>query len=254
MSVDEVRRAFSEQRELREAITTWRAHRVELIEQSRGPVILSKDVALLFHVIPTNAFAAGAFTEVWRAPESEKKHVFVASGNYYQRYNADGFLCHSNPASVGRPRQSTDGYMGYTQLFRSGIVEYAFSSFYWSPSRVDRPLIQGQVVEHFIIQAYEDAIMRFRRQGITGIVYVGFSMTGIEDKQIFTEDFHWAPRDYGIRQNNFISPEVMVDLNESEERPFERTLRPLVDMFWQLDGREGTPFIYEGEWITFRRY
>ena len=33
MSLDEIRRAFSEQGELREAIAAWRAHRVDLIEQ-----------------------------------------------------------------------------------------------------------------------------------------------------------------------------------------------------------------------------
>jgi len=46
----------------------------------------------------------------------------------------------------------------------------------------------------------------------------------------------------------------MVDLSEPEERPFARTLRPLVDTFWQLDGREGTPFTPKGEWKPFERY
>lgn len=109
MSLDEIRRAFSEQGELREAIAAWRAHRVDLIQQKSGPIPLSDDVVMLFHVIPADAFTPGAFTEAWRAPESEKKDVFVASGNYYQRYNADGFLCHSNRAAAGRP-QKPDGY------------------------------------------------------------------------------------------------------------------------------------------------
>lgn len=253
MSVDEIRRAFSEQGELREAIAAWRAHRVDLIQQKRGPISLSDDVVMLFHVIPADAFTPGAFTEVWRVPESEKKDVYVPNGNYYQRYNADGFLCHSNRAIAGRS-EKPDGYWGYTQLFRSGIVEYAFSNFYRPPMGLQNPLIDGQEVEQTMVRCYADAVGRFHREGRTGVVYIGFSMIGIEDKQIFSTLMTWSGNDFGIRQETMTSPEVMVDLSEQEERPYPRSMRPLVDTFWQLDGREGTPFIPNGEWNPFRRY
>jgi hypothetical protein len=253
MSLDEIRRAFSEQGELREAIAAWRAHRVDLVEQRRGPVLLSDNVVMLFHVIPADAFTPGAFTEVWRVPEQEKKDVYVPNGNYYQRYNADGFLCHSSRATVGPP-EKTDGYSGYTQLFRSGIVEYAFSNFDRAPIGLQIPLIDGQQVEQTMVHCYADAIGRFQREERTGVVYVGFSMIGIEDKQIYSTLMTWSGRDFGIRQSAVTSLEVMVDLSEHEERPYPHAMRPLVDTFWQLDGREGTPFTPNGEWNPFRRY
>lgn len=253
MDWDEIRRAFSEQSELRETIAAWRAHRLDLIEQKRGPVLLDGEVAMLFHIIPADAFAPGAFREAWRLPEGQKKGIFVPYGNYYQQYNADGFLCHSNRAVAG-PHQKTDGYWGYTQLFRSGIVEYGFSHFYGPPIGYQGALMRGQEVEQAIVQCYEDAIGRFQREERTGIVYVGFSIVGIEDKQIFSTAMNWARRESGIRQDTFTSPEVMVDLSDPEERPYGRTLRPLVDTFWQLDGREGTPFTPNGEWNPFGRY
>jgi hypothetical protein len=79
-------------------------------------------------------------------------------------------------------------------------------------------------------------------------------MAGIQDKQIFSVSRIWYPRESGIRENTFTSPEVMVDLSEVEERPYPRTLRPLVDTFWQLDGREGTPFTPNEEWNPFGGY
>lgn len=121
MDWDEIRRAFSEQGELREALASWRAHRLDLIEQRRGPVLLDGEVAMLFHIIPADAFTPGMFTEAWRLPQDQKKEVFVPYGNYYQRYNADGFLCHSNRAVAG-PHQKTDGYWGYTQLLVHATV------------------------------------------------------------------------------------------------------------------------------------
>jgi len=143
---------------------------------------------------------------------------------------------------------------GYTQLFRSGIVEYAFSHFYGPPIGFHSDLIKGQEVEQAIVHCYEDGIGRFRREGRTGILYVAFSMAGIQDKQIFSVSRIWYPRESGIRENTFTSPEVMVDLSEVEERPYPRTLRPLVDTFWQLDGREGTPFTPNEEWNPFGGY
>lgn len=253
MSLDEIRQAFSEQSELRETISHWRAHRVNLIEQKQGPVLLAGEVAMLFHMIPPDAFTPGMFTEAWRLSQDEKRAVYVPYGNMQQRYNGDGFLCHSSRASAGPP-QKTDGYWGYTQLFRSGIVEYAFSHFYRPPIGIGAALICGQEVEKAIVQCYEDGIGRFQREGRTGSVYVGFSMTGIEDKQIFSTVLNWDRRESGIRQNTFTSPEIMVDLTEPDERPYTRTLRPLVDTFWQLDGREGTPFTPKGEWNPFGDY
>lgn len=253
MSWDEIRRAFSEQGELRETIAAWRDHRSNLIEEGRGPVLLSNNVAMLFHVIPADAFTHGLFTAAWRMEKSEKREVFVPHGNYYQRYNADGYLCHSNRAVAGPP-QKTDGYWGYTQLFRSGIAEYTFSHFFRPPIGLQFPLIDGQEVEQALVHCYADAIGRYQREGRTGVAYVCFSLVGIEDKQIFSTLMSWARREYGIRQNSFASPEVMVDLSEGEERPFPRALRPLVDTFWQLDGREGTPFTPNGEWNPFGRY
>ena len=61
----------------------------------------------------------------------------------------------------------------------------------------------------------------------------------------------WFDRDSFIRQNTFTSPEIYVDLNEQEDSPYERLLRPLVDTLWQLDGRVGTPFTPGGVWNPF---
>lgn len=252
MSIDEIRRAFSEQGELRETIGRWRAHRVDLIEQKRGPVVLSEQVIMLFHVIPEDAFAPGPFTEAWRIPEREKKAVHVVNGNHYQQYNADGYLCHSSRAVAGPPQES-DGYWSYTQLFRSGIAEYAFSNFFYQPSGSNRRMIVGQVVEQQMVYCYKDAIERLRRLGKFNNVYVGFSLLGAEGKGFFVNALTYFGDEYLIRHRVFTSPEVYVDLDEQEEMPYQRTLRPLVDTLWQIGGREETPFRLNGEWNPFQR-
>ncbi len=252
MSVEEIRRAFSQQGELRETITQWREHRTKLTDQGLGPVTLSSEVAMLLHAIPAQAFTPGAFKEAWRLPANEQRSVFVVNGNLNQRYNADGFLCYSGSSEI----QSSKVW-AYTQLFRSGIVEYGFSNFCHPPigqRGLSESMIIGQCLERQMVQCYEDAAERFRRQGDIGNVYVGFSLVGIQGKSFFVSLLAWSDSDLQIRQNIFASPEVYVDLSIPEERPFEGTLRPLVDTLWQLGGRERTPFMSDGKWEPFKEY
>jgi len=248
MNVEEIRRAFLEQGELRETIARWRQHRVELIDLGPAPVVLASGVITLFHVIPSDAFTPGAFTQSWRIPPNEKNSVYVPDGNLDQRYNADGFLCHGS-------RKNDGPVNGYTQLFRSGIVEYGFSHHY-QPIASENAMILGRVLEREMVYCYQDANGRLRREGRTGAVYIGFSLMRIFGKSFYNSPIAaaWQDRKYEIRQSAFSSPEVYVDLSEpAENAPFAKTLRPLVDTLWQVGGREQTPCIVNGVWDPFAR-
>ena len=142
----------------------------------------------------------------------------------------------------------------YTQLFRSGIVEYGFSNFYHPPMDLQESMIMGQGLEKQMVHCYQDAVQRHRKQGGVGYAYIGFSLVGIQGKSFFVTLMAWSDRDSKIRQNIFTSPEAYVDLSIPEEPPFERTLRPLVDTLWQVGGREQTPFLRDGKWEPFREY
>ena len=87
---------------------------------------------------------------------------------------------------------------------------------------------------------------------LRGVIW--FSASWTVGGLTYTTPRSWVSREYGIRQNTFTSPEIMVDLSESEERPYTRALRPLVDTFWQLDGRKETTFAPNGIWNPFQRY
>ncbi len=248
MSVDEIGMAFSEQSELRETIERWRSHRAELAALGKGPVGLTGEVAMLFHVIPADSFRRGVLRDTWRASEQEKNYMHVPHGPRSYRYNADGFLF---LAQVGDQSKA----YGYTQLFRSGIVEYADGFCYGPPLGGTNSMILGQELEKQMVNCYKDAINRFRGQGKIGALYVGFSLVGIANKSFFSTTKSLAfPQTGMINQDIFNSPEVFADINESEDPPYHRTILPLVDTMWQVAGLEGTPFKPNGEWNPFGRY
>jgi hypothetical protein len=250
MSVDEIGRAFSEQHELREAIDKWRADRAELILSRKGPALLSGEVVMQFHLIPAEAFTRGIMREPWRFSKDQGRSVYVTCGNYHQRYNADGFLCLAQFGGRVQPNPS-----GYTQIFRSGIIEYANGNHYGVRSESSGPVIWGQELEKEIVSYYEDALRILRSRGALGVVYAGFTLVGIEGKTFYITPMASVFRDHSIRQDVFISPEVFVDIHDPEERPYARTLMPLIDTMWQVAGLEGTPFHDNmGTWKPFAAY
>jgi hypothetical protein len=245
MRVDEIGRAFSEQNELSQAIDNWRIHRVALVENKRGPVKLSGEVSLLFHVIPSSTFTRNPLRESWDVPQIEKLGIYVPRGGTRERYNADGFLRFGDS---GDP----SGAEGYTQIFRSGAIEYADSTLFFPPLANVPPMIFGQVIEQEIVNCFEDAINRLRRQSRSEPIYVGFSLIGIKDKSFYSTIGRLAfSRKTAIADDSFTSPEVFVDINETEMKPFRKTLLPLIDTLWQVAGLAGTPFRLKGEWCPF---
>jgi hypothetical protein len=246
MSVDEIGRVCSEQRELGETIRNWRSHRADLIARGEGPVALAGTVKTLFHVIPASAFSRAILRESWKLPEEDKNHIHVPHGINGFRYNADGFL--------GLAQAGNNVY-AYTQVFRSGTIEYADGQCS-GPAPIDSNniWIYGQEIERQMISCYRDAITRLRKQGKTEPLYLGLSLIGIADKNFYVTAMHSVFGAPVARQDTYVSPEVFVDMNEPEEHPYPKTLLPLADTMWQLAGREGTPFRPKGVWEPFKEY
>lgn len=245
MSVGEIGRVFSEQSELTDRIAQWRSHRAGITSRNAGPIPVHGPVTMLFHVIPASAFSKDVLRQSWTIPDEEKHNIHVSHGYGTPRYNADGFLTITN-GGVG------SAAYGYTQLFRSGIAEYAESYCYYPRDGMDA-MIAGPYLEQEMIDCYQDAIIRFRKQGRTEPLYVGFSLIGIRQKSFYFSVMQAALLP-PIEQDIFTSPEVFVDINEPEERPYRKTLLPLVDTMWQVAGREGTPFKSNGVWEPFKEW
>jgi hypothetical protein len=246
MSVDEIRRSFLEQGELSRTIKQWRLNRAQLVSSATGPVSsgLGKTI-MLFHVIPASAVTASdLLSGSWRFPEQEKAQLHVPNGITRLRYNGDGAIA---TASVG------DDVAGHTQIFRSGVSEYAD---YWSglqPEGSNQRLVRALKIEKQMIFCLKDAIRRLRVQGRTELIYVGFSLLGIKNCLICTQDEARFFSPTIIQDNIFSSPEVLVDITELEEPPYRKVLEPLADTMWQLSGREGSPHSVDGIWNPLSR-
>jgi hypothetical protein len=243
MSVEEIGRAFSAQRELGEAIQAWRAHRTQLIAQNNGPLRLPGRTAMVFHVIPPSAFNQEPIRDTWTVSEEEKRIIYVPRGSLYYHYNADGFIASGQTGGAAR---------GYAQLFRSGIHEYVDAQI-CRPVASGYEMILGQEIEKGMVHCFETASHRLRSHE-NSTAYIGFSLTGISDRAFFTSMRMWTDEQPRIVQDFFISPLVFIDANAMGESPYPSVLLPLVNTMWQIAGRASTPFAPDNVWQPFGDY
>ncbi|HEY3988843.1 MAG TPA: hypothetical protein VGM02_06055 [Acidobacteriaceae bacterium] len=239
----------SAESQLLEIIGRWRARRARLIERGSGPVSISSEVTVLFHVIPALAFVRRPITESWQIPEQKKGQIYVPHTATRQQYNFDGFI---RIAWLDNPGTA----FGYTQIFRSGIIEYANSNCY-SPVNVDGvKMILGQTTEQELVRCYENALVRLSETSETLPIYLGCSLIGIAGKQIHStfRQLYFQNALIPPRQSIVSSPEFSIRADLEEDPPYPRTLLPLVNHMWQAFGYDRTSFMTNGEWNPFGSY
>lgn len=241
MSIDEIRRSFSQGAELGETIRAWRRHRFALLKENAGPVDLQHGPTMLLHVIPASAFALPSITSTWTLSQQLRLKMHCASTGFSGkgRYNGDGFLKWVDMS--GEPTT------GYTQVFRNGIIEYVTASFSWSTNGTPAAgaAVFTKLLEQELIQGYRDAINTYKELKISASTYVGFSIFGLSGRRMYIRPQNFLALPV-LRDDQVESPEILVDPESSLE-----SLKILADLMWQAGGLEESPSIDKGKWDPF---
>jgi hypothetical protein len=237
-----------EESKLLEKIEKWRKCRGQLLEQGKGPAPIPSEVMGVFHVIPAGSLARRVLSQSWSVPEQDKRQIYVPHQATNYLYNAEGFLA---VAGFGK-----DSCAGYTQLFRSGMLEYVDCRCSGQVGNGAESMIYGQLIEQFIVQSYENARLVLQMMGNKEPVYIGFTFIGIADKQFYISYRHLGFSDATTkpRKNIFVSPEVLADFASDDPSPYSGTLLPLINTIWQVAGLSETPFKLNQEWTPFHEY
>jgi hypothetical protein len=234
---------------LLEAIGRWRAKRARLIERGHGPISTSGEVTVLLHIIPALAFARRPITESWQIPEQKKGQIYVPHTATRHQYNLDGFIRFAGLGNEGPA-------FAYTQIFRSGIIEYANSNCYGSVNADGVEMILGQTMEQELVRCYENASTRLSETLGTSSTYLGASLIGISGRQIYSthQRLYFQNALIPPRRNLASSPEFSIRAGFEEDSPYPQTLLPMVNHIWQVFGYEHTPFMINKEWNPFGTY
>ncbi len=242
MSIDEIRRAFSQGTEFTEAISAWRDRRLERIRQNRGPYELRKGPTMAFHIIPASAFAQSSFSTSWQLSQQRRLEMHCPSVSFSGdgRYNGDGFLKFVNMA--GGPTT------GYTQVFRNGIIEYVTAGFSWDNQGQpgDATDVFTKLLEQELISGYRDAAKTYAELQVTAPLYATVAVFGLSGRRMYVGPYR-AQALPVMRDDQVSLSEILLD----NEQPLS-VLKVFADLLWQAGGLESTPSMNrEGEWDPY---
>jgi hypothetical protein len=238
IDVDELRRIVLLSQEAGERIRQFRAGRIAAVLSGETPVVLQPGARQILHLVPLNAFSAGAAVNL--AALDKKKGLLVGAMDRggSQRHNVDGLLAYS---------ASGQSHDGYAQLFRNGILETVVHQL--ERKARGRLLLPSLAFEESIFKQMSVAIEVLKAVSVAPPVAVMLSFTGIKGWEMGVRD-DWGTRGSrgGFDREPLLIPEMIFETLEIDNVP--KAIKPIVDSTWNAAGfPESDYYAQNGNWI-----
>jgi len=238
LDVQEIGRAFAEQRSLGEQLRAWRNDRVTKTLADEGPIQLDGFSSLLVHFVPASALAGPHAAGTWSVPHDVKVTVRPSSlwHSTSFRYNADGFVVFS--------LKGERGSFSYVQLFRNGCLEYGDGYILNVGNERGRPGdIPSIAFEQKLVETFANGVSTLTRLGIEDPIYFSCTLLGVKDSRLSRDNipFYGDEIQHRFDRQVIQSPDLEIDRNEPS--PYRSVLLPTVDSIWQANGYEETPWL-----------
>jgi Schlafen, AlbA_2 len=234
VSVEELRAMFTASATLFDRIEDFRRKRQVAIHSGKTPVPL-REPQLVLHVIPFCAFGLGAPSIDPRSMSGQMLPP-IWHRDYATGYNFDGYVTTS----------VREGYAGYVQVYRNGIVESAAGGISTNTERgqtLPAEQIEDQIatkVEHYL-----NALRSIEVPPPFAVLLAGVRMHGIA---IVPASAPYYETLLPQTESDMFFPPVIIE----DYAPFEsyrQALKPVFDALWNAGGYSGSQsYGPDGQW------
>lgn len=237
MDVDELRVAFNLSGTLTDKIRNFRVDRIAKILADETPVPLYMDPKIVLHLIPINAFNPSQKYNIEDIyPNRHDKLPLIYGTVLNGRYNLDGIFTYFE--------RSNGKFIGYTQLYRNGIIEAVDSQ---TIHISDNKKIIPYWYEINLIKVLEKYIKLFSELSITPPIFLFLSLLQVKGYKIERKD-RYFDEGYSIDRKLLLLPETIIDNYDNEAK---NILKPLFDLIWNACGyQRSLNFNEKGELIV----
>lgn len=225
MDVDELRIAFNLAETLTERIRNFRADRVANILANETPVSLYPDPKIVLHLIPMipiNAFNPSQrynLEDIY--PNLHDKLPLIYGEVLNGRYNLDGIFTYF--------KDSSGKFIGYTQLYRNGIIESVDSQ---TICIFDNQKVLPYWYEINLIKILGKYIKLFSELSITPPIFLFLSLLQVKGYKIGRSD-RYSNEGHLIDRELLLLPEIIIDNYDDEAK---NILKPLFNLIWNACG------------------
>jgi len=224
-----------------------RLSRISIGEETPAP-LNEQEAKLVLHLIPLNAFSTSVSLDLKPLIDSFKGRLLEPLSIYddglyiKMRFNIDGI------ARSTTPEYNSLATIGYTQVFRNGIIETVDMSLLGINaqniarfnSSVEPKSFNGETYERKLLETVKRYINLQKFLGIEPPFFIMVSFIGVKGYKIWHPNFKYELSQYTgeIDRANLIIPEVIIedfDVNLSE------VMRPIFDTVWNAAGYIASP-------------
>jgi hypothetical protein len=239
-NVDELRVLFTQAPQLADYIRDFRLDRVAKITANDTPVPLLDGHALILHIVPFSALDSRLPLPLGRNVHWYNTFTPMLSSHPSNfRINVDGLLTLSNAEANAKEQRA------YVQVFHTGIVEAAASSFLMGDRTTQRP-------NRLTAIRTEACIVRYSHSYLQALIALGcappfallVSLIGVKGVQYsFMVDSYSMFEDEAetLDRDQFHFSEVVIEDVPADPYAHARLLRPLLNQVANAAGRPFTP-------------
>jgi hypothetical protein len=256
LDVAELRTAFELSGTVAERMRDFRAERLSRISAGEEtPALLNEQEAkLVLHLIPLSAFSSSVTLDLTSLNDTfqgrildkgkllEPVRVWDIEPSASMRFNLDGFVRST------RADYKAAATIGYTQVFRNGIIETVDMSILGIHaqnvaqlgSSLEPKSFNGERYERKLLEAVKRYLDLLKFLGVEPPLFIMLSFLGVKGYKIALQKtvHHIIEYTGEIDRNNLIIPEIML---ENFAADLAQAMKPIFDTVWNAAGGIGSP-------------
>lgn len=239
-SVEELRTLFNQGADAMQRVLQFRERRITEITSGRGSRPLQGGGRLILHLIPLSSVVSNLSIDLELAFNLHGAFRPLNSMGMTPRFNLNGFA------------NETGGIenFGYTQVFRSGIVEATRAGLVREYR--GRKLVPSAVFERTIFEVFPGYVNAIRDLGIPAPIVVLFTLEGINGAAYAVADDPFPEPEPPIQETPLYLPDCFIE-DFGTDLDYQKALRPAIDALWNASGyMRAQTYDANGQWIGRR--
>lgn len=227
LDVPQIKQSFYFSETIAERIRAFRADRIATVSSNAPPVPLQEGVRLMLHILPLVSFASPSMFSVSQYENLWQRISPPGSGSIDYHLNFDGIVVSSGTEA--------NGFRAYSQLFRSGILEFVRN---YEPHGQQK-YIPSAEYEQTLMHNFKNGLSVLRELGVSQPMWVNLTIVGAKGFRLGvgqnTRFFNNEPRPFD--RDVLAIPDLEIDTFEVNVASI---LKPLFDFVWNAGGYRGS--------------
>jgi hypothetical protein len=243
LDVHEIRAAMLATETIAERIRDFRLDRISRVRARDTPIPLPAGPCISLHLIPVNGVGSTRSYDVVSLKSNVVIHQALAPPFWTfvnnSRLNLDGLLLYDTNKDQMSP--------GFTQVYRTGIIESADTQFFKNPEHFGRgKLLPSEAFEAGLLRSVQNYVFTLKSMEVDLPLLVTVTLLDVKG---YSLSLDYAQTDEFDR--DIISAQEITI--ESYDVNVPLAMKPLLDQIWNAAGRERSPYYSGDKWTGQRQ-